>query len=62
MQGLIYNHFHNILKLFDVLPNFSPQVKRCGIITYKRDQTTSVFSTPGESGVLLTQEKTDLGS
>ena len=35
MQGLIYNHFHNILRLFDVLPNFSPQVKRSMIITYK---------------------------
>ena len=32
----IDNHFHNILRLFDVLPNlFSPQVKRCAIITYK---------------------------
>ena len=31
-----YNHFHNILRLFDVLPNFiSPQVKRCVIITYE---------------------------
>ena len=31
-----YNHFHNILRLFDVLPNFlSPQAKRCTIITYK---------------------------
>ena len=29
-------HFHNILRLFDVLPNiFSPQVKRCAIIIYK---------------------------
>ena len=27
---------HNILRLFDVLPNFiSPQVKRCAIITYR---------------------------
>ena len=26
----IFNHFHNILRLFDV----SPQVKRCAIITY----------------------------
>ena len=33
---IIYNHFHNILGLFDVLPNFrSPQVKRCAIITYR---------------------------
>ena len=32
----IYNQFHNILRLFDVLPNFlSLQVKRCAIITYK---------------------------
>ena len=33
------NHFHNILRLFDVLPNFlSPQVKRCTseTITYKQ--------------------------
>ena len=30
------NHFHNILRLFDVLATFlSPQVKRCAIITYK---------------------------
>ena len=28
------NHFHNILRLFDVL---SSQVKRCAIITYKHD-------------------------
>ena len=35
-QRQIYNHFHNILRLFDVLPNFgSPQVKRWEIITYK---------------------------
>ena len=33
---IIYNHFHNILRLFDLLPNFrSPQVKRCAIITYR---------------------------
>ena len=32
----IYNHFHNILRPFDVLKSFfSPQVKRCAIITYK---------------------------
>ena len=32
-----YNHFHNIMRLFDVLPIFlSPQVKRCPIITYKQ--------------------------
>ena len=31
-----YSHFHNILRLFDVLPNLiSPQVKRCMIIAYK---------------------------
>ena len=30
-----YNHFQNILRLFEVLPNFtSPQVKRC-LFTYK---------------------------
>ena len=30
------NHFHNILRIFDILANFlSPQVKRCAIITYK---------------------------
>ena len=29
-------HFHNVLRLFDVLPNFSyTQVKRCAIIIYK---------------------------
>ena len=33
-----YYHFHNILILFDVLPNFlSPQVKRYAVITYKHD-------------------------
>ena len=31
----IYNHFYNILILFDGLPNFfSPQVKWCAIITF----------------------------
>ena len=31
-----YRQFHNILRLFDVLPSFSfPQVKRWAIITYK---------------------------
>ena len=31
-----YNHFRNIFRLFDVLPNFlSPQVKRHAIITCK---------------------------
>ena len=31
-----YNHFHNILRLFDVLPNF-PLIasETCAIITYK---------------------------
>ena len=30
------NHGHNVLRLFDVLPNFlSPQVKRRVIISYK---------------------------
>ena len=28
-----YNHFHNVLRLFDVF--LSPPVKRCAIITYK---------------------------
>ena len=33
---IIYNKFHNILKLFDVHQiYFSPQVKRRGIVTYK---------------------------
>ena len=32
----IYNHLHNILRLFDVLPNFSsPRVKRYATISYK---------------------------
>ena len=36
MSEAFYNNLHNILRLFDVLPNFlSPQVKRCAIITYK---------------------------
>ena len=30
-----YNQFHDIVRLFDVLPNLSPQVKRCAIITDK---------------------------
>ena len=30
---LDYNHFHNILRLFDVF--LLPPVKRCAIITYK---------------------------
>ena len=31
------NHFHDILRLFDVLSNFpfTKKVKRCAIITYK---------------------------
>ena len=33
-----HNHFHNILRLFDVNQTLlSPQVKRCAIITYKHD-------------------------
>ena len=33
---IFYNQLHNILRLFDVLPNFPlTQVKRCVIITYK---------------------------
>ena len=35
-NSLRYNHGHNILKLFVVLPNFlSPQVKRSAIISNK---------------------------
>ena len=35
---LFYNHGHNILRLFDVLPNFhSSQVKRSAIISNKHD-------------------------
>ena len=31
-----YNHFHKILRPFDVLPNlFFLQVKQCAILTYK---------------------------
>ena len=34
--AMIYNHFHNTLRLFDVYQTFlSPKVKRCAIITYK---------------------------
>ena len=30
------NHIQNILRVFDILPNFlSQQVKQCAIITYK---------------------------
>ena len=33
-----YFHFHNVLRLFDVLPYFLfTQVKRCAIVTYKHD-------------------------
>ena len=33
----MYNHFQNILRLFDVLPNLRlPQVKRDVIIAHKR--------------------------
>ena len=36
LRGIIYNQFHNILRLVDVLPNFPiPQAKRCAIIAYK---------------------------
>ena len=32
------NSFHNILRLFNVVPSFcSPQPKRCAIITYEHD-------------------------
>ena len=35
---LAFNHFHGILRLFDVLPNFHfPHAKRCAIITYEND-------------------------
>ena len=41
-----YNHFPNILRLFDVLPNFpfttSETMKRCAIITYKH----SIYELP----------------
>ena len=31
-----YNYFHNILRVFDVLPNFlSPPVRRCKVINSK---------------------------
>ena len=33
---MTYNHFHNILRLSDVLPIFVlPKVKQCAIVTYK---------------------------
>ena len=33
-----YNHFHNILRLFDILPTFpfTASVKRCAIIIYNQ--------------------------
>ena len=31
----LYNHGHNIFALFDVLPNFSPQVKQSVIFSNK---------------------------
>ena len=40
-----YNHFHNILRLFDVLPNLvSTQMKQCAIITYKH----GIYELPNE--------------
>ena len=40
-----YNHFHNILRLFDVLPTFiSREVKRCAIIYHKH----GTFELPDE--------------
>ena len=40
-----YNHFHNILRLFDVLPTFiSREVKRCAIIYHKH----GIFELPDE--------------
>ena len=39
------NHFHNMLTIFDVLPNFlSPQVKRCAFITYEH----GIYELPNE--------------
>ena len=38
--GTCYNHFHNILRLFDLMFYqifLSPQVKRCAIVTYEHD-------------------------
>ena len=38
-------HFHNVLRLFDVLPNFPyTQVKRCAIVIYKH----SIYELPHE--------------
>ena len=38
-ENFAHNHFHNILKLFEVLPIFfSSQVKRYAIITYKHSR------------------------
>ena len=31
---LIYNHFHNILTLFDVLPNFFETMRDCYLQTW----------------------------
>ena len=43
--GKTYNQFHNILRLFDVLPNFPfTQVKRWMIITYKH----GIYKVPHE--------------
>ena len=42
---VIYNHFHNILRLFDILSNFfSPQVKRTVIVSNKY----GIFELPHE--------------
>ena len=42
--------FYNILRLFDVLPNFpSPQVKRCAIITYKNGISELPHDLPNDS-------------
>ena len=44
-------HFHNILRFFDVLPDFlAPNVKRCAIITYKH----GIYKLP--------QNRTELGN
>ena len=47
--NLNYNHFHNNVRLFDVLPNFfSPQVKRQAIIVNKQGICMRVASRVAE--------------
>ena len=44
-ENLADTQFRNILRVFDVLPNFLlPQVKRWTIITYKHGITTCLTS------------------